>query len=83
MILKLLVLVGLSLYLAIQGRWLLAALALFALWPVFGLVIAVILTAILALIGEVWSAVILGALITFNLIGNYYFQRRESYRRIK
>ena len=76
MILKLLVLVGLSLYLAIQGLWLLAAIALFALWPGIGLVIAIILTVILALIGELWPAVVLGALITFNLIGNYYLKRR-------
>ncbi len=77
MFLKLLVLIGISLYLAIKGHWFLAVLALFALWPNFGIVIAIIITVTLAMIGELWPAVVLGALITFNLIGNYYFQRQE------
>ncbi len=80
MILKLFVLVGLALYLAVQGDWLLSALALAALWPKVGLGIAIVLTILLILVGNVWSASILGTLVIWNLVGNYFFQHhRESH----
>ncbi|MFO8235971.1 MAG: hypothetical protein R6U04_11275 [Bacteroidales bacterium] len=82
MILKLVVLVGLSLYLAVNGDWLFAVLALTALWPMVGLWIAIGLTILLVLVGEVWPAAILGALVIWNLIGNYFFQHHgESHEK--
>ena len=79
MILKLAILVGLALYLTIQGYWFLAVLSLAALWPTVGLGIAIVLTVLLILEEQVWPALILGTLIIGNLIGNYYFQHhRES-----
>jgi len=78
MILKLVVLVGLALYLAIQGDWFLAVLSLAALWPTVGLGFAIVLTVLLILGGQVWPALILGTLIIGNLIGNYYFQHHRA-----
>lgn len=78
MILKLVVLVGLALYLAVQGDWLLAVLSLAALWPMVGLGIAIVLTVLLVLVGKVWPAAILGALVIWNLVGNYFFQHHRD-----
>jgi uncharacterized RDD family membrane protein YckC len=75
---KLVVLVGLALYLVVQGHWLLAVLALAALWPTVGLGIAIVLTILLVLVGQVWPTAILGTLIIGNLVGNYYFQHRRT-----
>ena len=78
MILKLVVLVGLALYLAVQGDWFLAVLSLASLWPTVGLGIAIVLTVLLILEGQVWPALMLGILIIGNLVGNYYLQHRRQ-----
>ena len=78
MLLKVVVLVGIAVYFALHGSWFFAVLALAALWPRVGIAIAGLLTILLAFAREVWPAVILAALILFNLLGNYYFSRQNA-----
>ena len=75
MLLKILVLLGIAVYCAIQGEWWLVAFAVLAMIPRVGLLWAILLTVILAVKGWYLPAGILGGLIVYNLVGNLLVER--------
>jgi len=81
MILKIVVLLGIAIYLALNGLWLLAALAVVSIVPRIGLFTALLLAVFLFVNRSVWPGLIVSGLIAFNLIGNYLLDPKRKLER--
>ena len=83
MLLKVIILVGLAVYLLLQGAWILSILCLLCLIPipVYALWVAIITAVVLLLSPYKITGVILGLFIVFTLVGNRVMQkaRRTKY----
>ena len=79
MLIKILVLAGLAIYFFNAGEPGLALLALAAIIPGVGLILAAILAIILVINTWYSSAAILIGLIAFNLIGNAILEKRDAH----
>ncbi len=78
MILKIVVLLGIAIYLFIEGYWPLTILAIAAIIPSAGLIIAILLAILLLISAQYWVFGILSTLIAWNLIGNYLMQKKSK-----
>ena len=81
MILKIVVLLGIAIYLASNGLWFFAGLAVVSVIPRLGLLTAIALGVLLFVNGNIGVALIVGGLITFNLAGNYYMDPMRKFQR--
>ncbi len=78
MLIKIAVLIAMAVYAYSQGEPVLAGALLLGLIPGIGLLITVLNVVILLFKGWYGSAAIIGGLIAFNLLGNYYFKKKRQ-----
>ena len=78
MLIKIAVLIAMAVYAYSQGEPVLAGALLLGLIPSIGLLITALNVVILLLKGWYGSAAIIGGLIAFNLLGNYYFNKKHQ-----
>ena len=78
MLLKFLVLAGVAIYCFNSGEIGLSLLALAALVPSVGLLLAIVLVVIFIIKGWYYSAAIVGALVIFNLVGNAILNKNQA-----
>jgi hypothetical protein len=78
MLIKIAVLIAMAVYVYSQGEPVLAGAFLLGLIPSIGLLITALNVVILLFKGWYGSAAIIGGLIAFNLLGNYYFNKKRQ-----
>lgn len=78
MLIKIAVLIAMAVYAYSQGEPVLAGALLLGLIPSIGLLITALNVVILLFKGWYGSAAIIGGLIAFNLLGNYYFNKKRQ-----